>query len=399
MKRRLCFATLWSLASIGVTSAQTTWYVDAAAAGPGNGTASTPYRKIKFALQQANVVAGDTLLVAPGSYPDAFSTNKPVTIRSSGGPERTTIGPDPAQYTVSISTPSLNPGTVLEGFTVYGSVRGNDATVRRCIVVGDGGPYGTGFAAIDFIEVDHCTVVGFAQGGGGIVHGATVHWHNSIVWGNSFDLAEGYPDYTWWETDYVFGPSGLGPPGFFDQNGHDFHLLANSPCRDAGDPASPLDPDGTRTDMGALTFDASYAPFTVYCTAKTNSQGCVPAISATHSASLSSAGAFRIECTQELNQKLGFLFYGFAGQNTPYQGGYLCVQPPTKRTLVQNSGGNVGPDDCSGAFAFDFNALLQSGADPALDLGVEVYCQYWARDPTSSSFSNRSDALHFTVQI
>jgi hypothetical protein len=395
MNRRFGIALFASLALIGETSAQTIWYVDAMAAGPGNGTASTPYRTIKYALQQANVVAGDTLLVGPGSYPAAFSTNKMVAIRSVGGPERTTIGPNLAQYAVSISTPSLNPGTVLEGFTVYGAVRGNDATIRRCIVVGPGS---VGLAAIDFIEADHCTVVGFAVGAAGIVHGGTVHAHNTIVYGNDFDVSEGYPDYTWWETDYVFGTSGLGPPGFFDQDGHDFHLLANSPCRDTGDPASPLDPDGTRTDMGALTFDPSYAPFTVYCTAKTNSQGCVPAISATHSASLSS-GPFWIECTQELNQKLGFLFYGFAGQNTPYQGGYLCVQPPTKRTLVQNSGGNVGPDDCSGTFAFEFNALLQSGSDPALDLGAEVYCQYWSRDPTSSSFSNRSDALHFTIQI
>ena len=35
----------------------------------------------------------------------------------------------------------------------------------------------------------------------------------------------------------------------------DYHLTENSPCIDAGDPSSPLDSDGTITDMGAFYFD------------------------------------------------------------------------------------------------------------------------------------------------
>ncbi|MFH1861684.1 MAG: T9SS type A sorting domain-containing protein, partial [bacterium] len=35
----------------------------------------------------------------------------------------------------------------------------------------------------------------------------------------------------------------------------DFHLQPGSPCIDAGDPASPPDPDGTIADMGAYYFD------------------------------------------------------------------------------------------------------------------------------------------------
>jgi hypothetical protein len=37
------------------------------------------------------------------------------------------------------------------------------------------------------------------------------------------------------------------------QNG-DFHLTYPSPCIDAGDPNSPLDPDGSRSDMGAFPY-------------------------------------------------------------------------------------------------------------------------------------------------
>ncbi len=35
----------------------------------------------------------------------------------------------------------------------------------------------------------------------------------------------------------------------------DYHLQAGSPCIDAGDPSSPVDPDGTRADMGAHYHD------------------------------------------------------------------------------------------------------------------------------------------------
>ena len=38
-----------------------------------------------------------------------------------------------------------------------------------------------------------------------------------------------------------------------------FYLTEDSPCIDAGDPASPLDPDSTRADIGAFYFDQSIA--------------------------------------------------------------------------------------------------------------------------------------------
>ena len=43
-------------------------------------------------------------------------------------------------------------------------------------------------------------------------------------------------------------------PLFVDPVNGDFHLQWGSPCIDAGDPATPLDPDGTVSDIGAFYY-------------------------------------------------------------------------------------------------------------------------------------------------
>ncbi len=44
-------------------------------------------------------------------------------------------------------------------------------------------------------------------------------------------------------------------PFFVNAANGNYNLSANSPCIDAGDPDSPLDPDGTIADMGAFYYD------------------------------------------------------------------------------------------------------------------------------------------------
>jgi len=66
------------------------------------------------------------------------------------------------------------------------------------------------------------------------------------VWGNA-------------QGDYIIAEPGEGSisvdPCFVDRGNGYYNLRFNSPCIDAGDPNSPLDPDSSRADIGALPFD------------------------------------------------------------------------------------------------------------------------------------------------
>jgi hypothetical protein len=125
----------------------------------------------------------------------------------------------------------------------------------------------------------------------------------------------------------------------------------------------------------------------VYCTAKTTSNGCVPAIGFSGAASASAGSGFAVRCTNVINKKNGLLVYGVNGwANTPFQNGTLCVASPIKRTIAVNSGGNPPPNDCSGVFSIDMNAFAVGalGGTPLQALtvvGTVVDCQWWGRDP------------------
>jgi len=147
------------------------------------------------------------------------------------------------------------------------------------------------------------------------------------------------------------------------------------------------------------TPGAGCMPPATYCTAKANSQGCTPAIGWTGTPSASGASAFVVTADKVLNRKPGLLFYGAGSSSTPFQGGFLCVQAPLKRTGVKDSGGNPIGTDCSGAYDVDFEALILAGGDPALVAGATVYAQFWARDPADPTgfHTSLSNGLSFEI--
>jgi len=144
---------------------------------------------------------------------------------------------------------------------------------------------------------------------------------------------------------------------------------------------------------------------TVYCTAKTNSLGCVPTIAATGVPSATAGSGFIVSASDVLNNKNGLLFYGVNGPSAlPYQGGTLCVKSQIRRTPSVNSGGNPPPNDCSGVFSIDMNLFAAGGLGgtplPALSVpGTVVNCQWWGRDPGFPAPNNTtlSDALEYVV--
>jgi len=82
-----------------------------------------------------------------------------------------------------------------------------------------------------------------ANQGYGIYHqGTAITVSYNDIWGNATNTGG----------TVQLGPGSLSAnPCYVDSAANNFHLQANSPCIDSGDPTSPPDPDGTRADMGA----------------------------------------------------------------------------------------------------------------------------------------------------
>ncbi|MDP8269242.1 MAG: T9SS type A sorting domain-containing protein [Candidatus Tenebribacter davisii] len=83
---------------------------------------------------------------------------------------------------------------------------------------------------------------------------------NSIVWNNSLDdiyiVSGGVVAATYSDIPEITGEGNIYiDPLFIDSGSGDYHLQSVSPCIDAGDPASPFDPDSTIADMGCFYFD------------------------------------------------------------------------------------------------------------------------------------------------
>lgn len=159
------------------------------------------------------------------------------------------------------------------------------------------------------------------------------------------------------------------------------------------------DSDNGGANVGVIYAISTFpATPTTYCTGKTNSLGCVPAMSSSGAPSASSGSPFTITTANLLNQKSSLQFYGFRALGIPFQGGTLCVTSPSVRMQIVSSGGNAAPaNDCTGSIAYDYNARIQSGIDPNLSVGQEVFVQAWARDPASASTTSLSNAIRFVI--
>lgn len=390
--------------------AQTTWHVDASGVAPGSGTPADPYTSIKYALDQASTVDGDSLLVAPGTYVEWIHLYKAVDVRSSGGPLVTEIT-FPNAFPLVTMEASANADLV--GFTLRGPAKTfvyqDGGRVIDCIVDGLGAS-DTGFDMFNGSMVG-CTVTRCEIGvRGDDTFDSALRMFGCLVWDNEQDVFDA--TFTFKVVEYSAGLDNdpkwlgegpgnlLGDPGMWASGHGDFRLKPGSSAIDAGDPAAPNDPDGSPDDIGALAFDPAYfhGPV-IYCTAKPSSGGCLPSISASGVSSASAPVAFDIDAANVVEGTIGILLHAKAPAATPFLGGTLCLAGVIVRTGPQASG--TTGTACSGSFHMDFNAYAQASGHPALVPGALVFAQYWFRDvndPTGFG-SGLTDAVRFGVGL
>jgi hypothetical protein len=315
-----------------------------------------------------------------------------------------------------IASNGIGTGTFAGG--VYAGGTGTEVDCELCIVRNNHAWASGGASLADYAAITRfrkCTIVGNTsnnffgiQGGVSMANDGDSVVEDSILWGNAGSQVGsfGYP-YDWGTTAAVAyslvqgGFAGAGnlnaDPLFANPGQGDYSLLPGSPAIDAGNPSSPLDPDGTRADLGARPSGPACLPPTVYCAGKTDSAGCVPTLSASGTPSFSGADNFVVSAGNLLNGKYGLLVWSTQSAALPFAGGTLCVQPPYTRGVMQESGGSATGADCSGSFSLQLShaMFLQSG----LLAGETLHVQYLYRDPGFPIGENigLSPALRFSI--
>ena len=135
---------------------------------------------------------------------------------------------------------------------------------------------------------------------------------------------------------------------------------------------------------------------TIYCSPKLNSQGCGPLMSYSGDPSLSGADDLVLATTNLRNNVYGSFAWSTGVNNTPFQGGTLCVQIPARRTTTVSTGGSAAPKlDCSGSYSWLFSHayLIENSIDP----GETVHCQFFGRDVGSGAPMTLSNAVAVTI--
>ena len=252
----------------------TTWYVNGSSGSDYNSGTSQSSAKatIQAAIEASS--AGDTILVAPGTYAPITTENKAITIRSTAGVSSTIIdggGVAPCTVLCESMDNKATHSTILVGFTlrngyVSGEWRGGagtGGTFKNCIIsdnVGygygaaggcvasvvqnslvcrnrysDSGGWGGG-ALANCTDVFNCTIVNNV--GYGVWDGDQA---NCIIYGNTSDVYvsygnDGHNNYCLTGSLISSGVGNKsGDPVFVDAANGDYRLAAGSPCIDAGD--------------------------------------------------------------------------------------------------------------------------------------------------------------------
>lgn len=246
----------------------------------------TDQSTIQYGINAAS--NGDTVLAQPGTYLENINySGKNITVGSLFLTTHDTIyiattiiDGNNANSVVKIES-GENSTAVLCGFTItngsgtYGAggginCYGSTPTFQYLLITANSADYGGGVWIYDasptFENVTITDNVASADGGGiSCSYGSNPVFKNSIHWNNSppaIHNSTSTLNVTY--SDFQGGITGVGnidsDPLFVDPLSGNYHIQLTSPCLDAGDPVSPLDPDGSIADIGVFYFHYPIPP-------------------------------------------------------------------------------------------------------------------------------------------
>lgn len=249
------------------------------------GLESAPFRTIQAAVDYS--IDGDTILLSDGQYSGEGNYNielwyrKNTLITSINNSHYVVIDCEKNGRFIGVSycdSITISGITIMNGYAEGGAIAADKSRgiiINKCIFIDNSHPSSRYGGAIDIDESNGIIVNNTFWGneGSGNWPGVIVFWSNSsgivsnnIFWNNWYNpifRSNAIEDsvsaeYNIYQTESYGGwyyKNSLNLyPEFKDSANLDFSLKWGSPAIDAGDP-SILDPDGTRSDIGALYFD------------------------------------------------------------------------------------------------------------------------------------------------